>query len=97
MSRALPKMLIKARRQRAHHANMSAPRFTDEMLAPVKRVMLARQPSFLFTPADVEALFQETGLLKVQILKWAENFRERLGPKSLDDLLAYLSGIGKVT
>jgi hypothetical protein len=76
---------------------MSVPRFTDEHLIPLKRVMLARQPTFVFTPADVEALIQETGLLKVQILKWAEKFRERLGTKSLDDLLAYLSGIGKVT
>ena len=54
---------------------MSAPRFTDEMLVPIKRVMLARQPSFLFTPADVEALLQETGLVKAQVQKWANNFR----------------------
>ena len=76
---------------------MSAPRFTDEMLVPIKRVMLARQPTFVLTTADVEDLVRETGLLKIQILKWAENFRERLGTKSLDDLLARLSGIGKVT
>ena len=56
---------------------MSAPRFTDEMLVPIKRVMLARQPSFLFTPADLEALFQETGLVKAQVQKWAKNFRLR--------------------
>jgi hypothetical protein len=54
---------------------MSVPRFTDEMLAPLKRVMLTRQPSFVFTPADVEALFQETGLVKAQVQKWANNFR----------------------
>ena len=56
---------------------MSVPRFTDEMLVPLKRVMLTRQPSFLFTPGDVEALFQETGLVKAQVQKWAENFRGR--------------------
>ena len=77
MSSALPVILIKGRRPRAHHANMSAPRFTDEMLVPIKRVMLARQPSFLFTPADLEALFQETGLVKAQVQKWAKNFRLR--------------------
>ena len=53
------------------------PRFTDEMLAPLKRVMLTRQPSFVFTPDDIEALFQETGLVKAQVQKWAENFRKR--------------------
>jgi hypothetical protein len=56
---------------------MSVPRFTDEMLVPLKRVILTRQPSFLFTPADVEALFQETGLVKAQVQKWAKNFRLR--------------------
>ena len=97
MSRALPVILIKGRQPRIHHANMSAPRFTDEMLVPLKQAMLARQPTFVLTTADVEDLVRETGLLKIQILKWAENFRERLGTKSLDDLLAYLSGVGKVT
>jgi hypothetical protein len=56
---------------------MSVPRFTDEMLVPIKRVMLARQPTFVLTPADVEALVQETGLVKAQVQKWAENFRRR--------------------
>jgi hypothetical protein len=54
--------------------------------------MLARQPSFVYTPADVEALVQETGLLKAQIQKWANNFRERSGTKKLDDVLANLHG-----
>ena len=76
---------------------MSAPRFTDEMLVPLKQAMLARQPTFVFTPADVDALIRDTGLLKAQVQDWARNFRERLGTKSLDDLLAYLSGVGKVT
>ena len=56
---------------------MSVPRFTDEMLVPLKRVMLASQPTFVFTPADIEALFQETGLVKAQVQKWAKNFRLR--------------------
>ena len=76
---------------------MSAPRFTDEMLVPIKRVMLARQPTFELTPADMEDLVRETGLLKAQIQDWAKHFRNRLGPNSLEDLLAYLRGTGKVT
>jgi hypothetical protein len=95
-----PVLLIKGEENllaRISHAIMSVPRFTDEMLVPIKRVMLVRQPTFLLTPADVEDLVRETGLLKTQIQDWARNFRERLGPKSLDDLLAYLSGVGKVT
>ena len=71
---------------------MSTPRFTDEHLIPLKRVMLARQPDFAYTAADVEGLVQETGLLQSQIQKWARNFRERSRTKKLDDVLANLHG-----
>jgi hypothetical protein len=71
---------------------MSVPRFTDEMLVPLKRVMLTRQPDFAYTSADVDALVQETGLLRSQIQDWAKNFRKRSGTKKLDDVLANLRG-----
>lgn len=56
---------------------MSVPRFTDEMLAPLKRVMLSCAPGFSLGPEHVQALAQETGLVKAQVQKWAENFRRR--------------------
>ena len=76
---------------------MSVPRFTDEMLAPLKRVMLARAPEFVFAPEDVEVLVKETGLVKAQVQKWAVHFRERVACKSMDETLEYLRGTEKVT
>ena len=76
---------------------MSTPRVTDAQALPLKRVMLARQPSFLFTQEDVDALAQETGLSKAQIQKWAGHFRERRGNKSIDEALNFLRGIEQVT
>jgi hypothetical protein len=75
---------------------MSTPRFTDEHLVPLRRAMLARQPTFKLIPGDVDALVQETGLLKAQILKWADHFRERVSSKTTDEVLSYLRGT-KVT
>ena len=75
---------------------MSTPRFTDEHLVPLRRAMLSRQPTFKLIPGDVDALVQETGLLKAQILKWADHFRERVSSKTTDEVLSYLSGT-KVT
>ena len=54
--------------------------------------MFSRQPSFKLIPGDVDALVQETGLNKAQILKWAEHFRGRMASKQLDDILANLQG-----
>ncbi len=71
---------------------MSTPRFTDEHLIPLRRVMLARQPDFAYTPADVDALVEETGLLRSQIQKWAGHFRERMASRKLDDVVANLRG-----
>ena len=76
---------------------MSTPRFTDEHLIPLRRVMLARQPNFVYTPADVEVLILETGLQKAQIQDWAKHFRNRCICRSLDENLAILRGVGKVT
>ena len=71
---------------------MSTPRFTDEHLVPLRRAMFDRQPTFKLIPGDVDALVQETGLNKAQILKWADNFRGRVASKQLDDVLANLRG-----
>ena len=76
---------------------MSVPRFTDEMLAPLKRVMLARAPEFVFAPEDVEVLVKETGLVKAQVQKWAENCRKRYATEK--ERMDYLTieGCEKVT
>jgi hypothetical protein len=71
---------------------MSTPRFTDEHLIPLRRVMLTRQPDFAYTAADVDALVRETGLLRSQIQDWAKHFRNRSVSKQLDDVLANLRG-----
>ena len=78
---------------------MSVPRFTDEMLAPLKRVMLARAPEFVFGPEDVEVLVVETGLVKAQVQKWAENFRKRYAYATDKERMDYLNtdGSEKVT
>ena len=53
------------------------PRFPEESVACLKRVMLARSPDYLFTPEDVEVVIKETGLIKAQVLVWADHFRMR--------------------
>jgi hypothetical protein len=54
------------------------PRFEDSSIACLKRVMLARAPhGFMFTPQDVQAVVQETGLNQAQVQTWAEHFRMR--------------------
>ena len=81
------------------------PRFLPTHVACLKRTMLARAAQgFMFTPQDVEAVVQETGLNQTQVQVWAEHFRMRyagekerldyLGPdKSVRDTPSYL-GIG---
>jgi len=54
------------------------PRFQDEHVAALKRVMLKRVPECLFTPEDVEQIEGETGLNHAQILEWAHHFRFRV-------------------
>jgi len=53
------------------------PRFPDESVTYLKRTMLARSPSFVFTAGDVEAIVSETGLIKAQVQVWADHFRMR--------------------
>jgi len=72
------------------------PRFPEESVACLKRVMLARSPDYLFTADDVEAVIKETGLIKAQVLVWAENFRLRYGSKSVDETLDFLRSVEKV-
>ena len=51
------------------------PRFSNAVLACLKRAMLPRAPAFFFTPQDVELLVEQTGLERSTILHWAENLR----------------------
>jgi len=53
------------------------PRFQDEHVSTLKRVMLKRVPECLFTPEDVDLIAEETGLNSAQIMEWAKNFRFR--------------------
>ena len=54
------------------------PRFQNEHVAVLKRVMLPRLPGCYFAPEDVSAVQAETGLNQAQIEKWADNMRFRL-------------------
>jgi hypothetical protein len=54
------------------------PRFENEHVAVLKRVMLPRLPGCYFAPEDVSAVQAETGLNQAQIEKWADNLRFRL-------------------
>ena len=73
------------------------PRFPDESVACLKRTMLARQPSFMFTADDVESIMKETGLDKTQIHVWADLFRYRhVTEKERKDFLES-DGVDKVT
>lgn len=54
------------------------PRFPEEAVACLKRVMLSRaEHDFRFSPADVEAVIRETGLNQAQVQVWGEHFRMR--------------------
>ena len=72
------------------------PRFPEESVACLKRVMLARSPDYLFTPDDVETVIKETGLIKAQVLVWADHFRFRFGSKPVDEILDFLRSTEKV-
>jgi len=66
------------------------PRFSNAVLACLKRAMLPRAPACYFTPEDVELLAGQTDLDRTTILHWAENLRWRSGNGSLVDVGAYL-------
>ena len=54
------------------------PRFQDEHVAVLKRIMLPRLPGCYFAPEDVSAVQEETGLNQAQIEQWAKHLRFRL-------------------
>ena len=66
------------------------PRFPEESVSCLKRTMLTRSPSFVFTTGDVESIMKETGLDKAQVQAWAELFRFRCKFKKFDDTLDFL-------
>lgn len=74
------------------------PRFPEESVACLKRVMLSRaSEEFRFTQNDVDIICAETGLNQAQVLDWAENFRMRyVAVKDRMDFLQY-DGFDKVT
>ena len=77
------------------------PRFQDEHVTALKRVMLKRVPECLFTPEDVKQIADETGLNHAQIDHWAENLRWRANSNTIaSGLISYLEankGETKVT
>lgn len=73
------------------------PRFPDESVACLKRTMLARQPSFMFTAGDVQDVMNETGLDKAQVQAWTEQFRYHCKIKKTDDILKILRSTEPVT
>jgi hypothetical protein len=54
------------------------PRFEDEHITCLKRVMLPRLPECFFAPEDYPVITAETGLTQAQIEQWAWHFRFRL-------------------
>ena len=74
------------------------PRFPDESVACLKRVMLSRaSEEFKFTPNDMDVICKETGLNQAQVQVWAENFRMLY--VTVEDRLGFLQsdGFDKVT
>ena len=53
------------------------PRFHESSVACLKHAMLAKAPTFRFSPEDVQQIIQNTGLNQAQVQVWAENFRMR--------------------
>lgn len=69
------------------------PRFQNEHVAVLKRVMLPRLPGCYFAPEDVSAVQAETGLNQAQIEKWADHLRFRM-PKH-EDRAMFLRSTGE--
>lgn len=67
------------------------PRFPDEATACLKRTMLARAPLFRFTAEDTAAIVAETGLVAVQVDRWADHFLRR---KTEQDRMTFLESNG---
>lgn len=66
------------------------PRFSNAVLACLKRAMLPRAPACYFTDEDVELLAGQTHLDRTAILHWAENLRWKSGNGLLVDVGAFL-------
>jgi len=66
------------------------PRFTNAVLASLKRAMLPRAPACFFSPEDVERVVGETGLDTPTVMHWAENVRWRSRNGMLADVGAFL-------
>ena len=74
------------------------PRFPEESVACLKRVMLSRAlEEFRFIQNDVDVICAETGLNQAQVQVWAENFRMRY--VTVNERLEFLrfEGLSKVT
>jgi len=54
------------------------PRFEDEHITCLKRVMLTRIPECNFAAEDYPVIIKETGLEQAQIEQWGKHLRARL-------------------
>ena len=73
------------------------PRFEDSYVTLLKSTMLARLPGCLFTDDDLKELELKTGLLRAQLLHWAENMRARNKPEEREAFLRSDGTAEKVT
>ena len=59
------------------------PRFTQEGVALLKRIMLQRAPDYHYKPEDIENIRKNSGYGKEQIQHWARQLRWKLGSNLL--------------
>ena len=69
------------------------PRFEDEYIACLKRVMLRRIPECHLAAEDYPVITEATGLEQAQIEQWAKNLRARL--PAAEDREAFLRATGE--
>jgi len=74
----------------AHPASPLMPRFSRDVLACLKKVMLSRAPGYFFTCHDVDLLVGQTGLDCATIIHWADNLRWRSKNGMLADVETFL-------
>jgi len=53
------------------------PRFAPATTNILKAAMALRAPNYVFVEDDFEHVSKLTGMARQQIMKWADNFRER--------------------
>ena len=63
------------------------PRFENAHVSFIKRTMLPRVPTCLFSKEDIELIAAETGLDDAQIQQWAKHFRMRYVPEEREKVL----------